>query len=569
MTSPDELVFVPLGGLGEIGMNAALYGFGPPRAAQVDPGRLRHRLCRRGGAAGRRPDVPGHPLHRGASARTSSASSSPMPMRTISARSAELWPRLRAPVYATRFALGLLEARRLGEPGAPKVELREVAPGPAHRGRAVRRSSTCRSPIRSRNRTRSRSARRSASSSIPATGSSTTRLSSATPPRRRCSARLGDEGVLALVCDSTNVVREGRSPSESEVAKRLAEIIAASPAPRRGHDLRLERRAHPRRRASRRRPAAARSSRSGAPWTGSSRSRANAAISTACPSSARPTPTATCRATRSCALITGSQGEPRAALARIADDEHPEIALSTGDRVIFSSRTIPGNEKAIGRIVNTLVRQRDRGHHRPARPRPRLRPSAPRRARRDVSLDAAADRRAGAWRGHPPGRARRLRAGRRACPRSCAPATAPSCGSRRGRPRSSTTCRSGASTRTATSPSMSTERAVPERRKLSFAGIVSVAIAHRPARRGRRRPGDRHHGRARQGPARRSRSPTSSPTPSARCSTACRKARRRDPEAVEDAVAPGGALGGQQRLGQEARLPCAGGRGMSPHQKER
>ena len=39
MTSPDELVFVPLGGLGEIGMNAALYGFGPADAAQVDPGR--------------------------------------------------------------------------------------------------------------------------------------------------------------------------------------------------------------------------------------------------------------------------------------------------------------------------------------------------------------------------------------------------------------------------------------------------------------------------------------------------------------------------------------------------
>jgi ribonuclease J len=57
------------------------------------------------------------------------------------------------------------------------------------------------------------------------------------------------------------------------------------------------------------------------------------------------------------ALLTGSQGEPRAALARVADDEHPEIALTKGDRVIFSSRAIPGNEKAIGRIQNALVRQ--------------------------------------------------------------------------------------------------------------------------------------------------------------------------------------------------------------------
>jgi ribonuclease J len=57
------------------------------------------------------------------------------------------------------------------------------------------------------------------------------------------------------------------------------------------------------------------------------------------------------------ALCTGSQGEPRAALARIALDEHPDVTLGKGDRVIFSSRTIPGNEKAVGRIVNGLVRQ--------------------------------------------------------------------------------------------------------------------------------------------------------------------------------------------------------------------
>ena len=57
------------------------------------------------------------------------------------------------------------------------------------------------------------------------------------------------------------------------------------------------------------------------------------------------------------ALATGSQGEPRAALARIAEDEHPSASLAAGDTVVFSSRTIPGNEKAVGKIINGLVTQ--------------------------------------------------------------------------------------------------------------------------------------------------------------------------------------------------------------------
>jgi ribonuclease J len=55
------------------------------------------------------------------------------------------------------------------------------------------------------------------------------------------------------------------------------------------------------------------------------------------------------------ALCTGSQGETRAAMARIAAGEHPNVALEPGDRVIFSSRTIPGNEKGVARIQNALA----------------------------------------------------------------------------------------------------------------------------------------------------------------------------------------------------------------------
>ena len=55
-------------------------------------------------------------------------------------------------------------------------------------------------------------------------------------------------------------------------------------------------------------------------------------------------------------LATGSQGECRAAIARMSEGNHPVIALNPGDQVIFSSRTIPGNEREVGRIINNLVR---------------------------------------------------------------------------------------------------------------------------------------------------------------------------------------------------------------------
>ena len=56
-------------------------------------------------------------------------------------------------------------------------------------------------------------------------------------------------------------------------------------------------------------------------------------------------------------ILTGSQGESRAALAKIARDEMRNVAFSAGDTVVFSSRAIPGNEKAINDIKNGLVEQ--------------------------------------------------------------------------------------------------------------------------------------------------------------------------------------------------------------------
>ena len=58
---------------------------------------------------------------------------------------------------------------------------------------------------------------------------------------------------------------------------------------------------------------------------------------------------------KSCSRLHGQPGRARAALARIAEDEHPSASLAAGDAVVFSSRTIPGNEKAVGKIINGLV----------------------------------------------------------------------------------------------------------------------------------------------------------------------------------------------------------------------
>ena len=153
------------------------------------------------------------------------------------------------------------------------------------------------------------------------------------------------------------------------------------------------------------------------------------------------------------AILTGSQGEPRAALARIAQDEHPDIALSAGDRVIFSSRAIPGNEKAVGSIINSLIEQgieviTDRNElvHVSGHPRRGELAQMYQWTRPRIAIPAHGEAAASE-------RACQVRAGPGRAGGGARRATEPLCASRRDRPRSSTRFRPGASTGTATSSS--------------------------------------------------------------------------------------------------------------------
>src|SRR5215813_11724421 len=187
----DELVFAPLGGVGEIGMNLALYGFGDEHRRQW--------IAVDFGVAFADDALP------------------------------DLWPRLKLPVYATPFSAALLQAKREGEPGAPEIPVNIVPLG----GRFtlgpfdIELVSMAHSIPESNGliiRTPLGGVLHSGDWKIdptPVIG----------PPTDEAKLRaLGNEGCLALIGDSTNAFREGRSPSEADVAKCLAELVRSAPA---------------------------------------------------------------------------------------------------------------------------------------------------------------------------------------------------------------------------------------------------------------------------------------------------------------------------------------------------
>ncbi len=353
MASAKELVFVALGGLGEIGMNLALYGYGSEhnrRWLMVDCG------VSFGG-----PDLPGvdvvmpdirfieeehhrldgivithaHEDHYGALI--------------------ELWPRLKAPLYMTPFAAGLLEAKKESEPGAPKIPVKVVEQGARFKVgdfdvEMIAMSHSIPEPCALAIRTPAGVVVHSGDWKIDPTPGI------GRPIDVDRLAAIGREGVRALICDSTNAVRDGVSPSEADVAVELEKIIKAAK-----HRVCVTTFAS---NVSRIRSIALAAQAAGREVVVMGRSMRRVIDVAEALGYLKGTPQFLDEEAygylprdKVVALLTGSQGEPRAAMARVAAGDHRNVALSAGDLVIFSSRTIPGNEKAVNAIVNQLVEQ--------------------------------------------------------------------------------------------------------------------------------------------------------------------------------------------------------------------
>ncbi|WP_425500039.1 ribonuclease J [Parvibaculum sedimenti] len=165
---------------------------------------------------------------------------------------------------------------------------------------------------------------------------------------------IGDEGVRAIVCDSTNVFSPGTSGSEADVAKSLIEVIRqceqrVAVTTFASNVARLESIAKAAEACDRHVVLVGR-----AMFRIVSAAR-DAGYLTGLPPFLTEHDIGYLPRDKVLLLCTGSQGEPRAALARIVEDTHPNIALSEGDTVIFSSRIIPGNESSIFDLQNRLA----------------------------------------------------------------------------------------------------------------------------------------------------------------------------------------------------------------------
>ena len=353
MTKQDELVFLPLGGVGEIGMNLALYGYGPKANRQwimVD--------C---GVTFPGPDLPGVDLVLPDIRFLAEERKSLKGIIITHAHEDhygalnDLWPGLNVPVYASPFTAGMLEAKREYEKSRSEIPVTifkqgdRINVGPFEI-EAVGVNHSIPEPM-------------SLVISTPLgrvihTGDWKIDLDPSLGPLtdEKRFRELGDEGVLALLCDSTNAMRDGISPSEREISDSLTRIIEAAEG-RVGITTFSSNVGRIRSIAK----AAEAAGREVLLLGSSMRRVTDVARDIGLMEGIKPfiaeDEFGYIPRDKVVVILTGSQGEPRAALAKIARDEMRNVAFSAGDTIIFSSRAIPGNEKAINDIKNGLVEQ--------------------------------------------------------------------------------------------------------------------------------------------------------------------------------------------------------------------
>ncbi|MEM5584981.1 MULTISPECIES: ribonuclease J [unclassified Roseibium] len=347
----NDIVFLPLGGVGEIGMNLGLYGYGPDGD--------RTWLIVDCGVSFAGPDLPGIDVYMPDIKFLEDEVDNIAGMVITHAHEdhyggiLHLWPFLKVPVYATAFTAGLLAAKTESEPGAEKVPVTVVKQGERHKigpfdVEFVAMAHSIPEPCALAIRTPAGMVLHTGDWKIDPTPGvglpiDTDRL-----------AELGREGVMALVCDSTNAVREGVSPSEADVAEDLKKVMAGAK-----HRIAVTTFAS---NVARIRAIASAAAANGRDVVVVGRSMHRAievsgelGYLEGLPPFHDEDAYGYLPREKTVLLCTGSQGESRAALARIAAGEHRNVALSKGDMVIFSSRTIPGNEKEVAAVLNNLA----------------------------------------------------------------------------------------------------------------------------------------------------------------------------------------------------------------------
>lgn len=349
----EELLFLPLGGAGEIGMNLNLYGFGKPGKAEwimVDLG-ITFGDSTHPGVDVIMPDPQYIEDHKESLAGIVLTHAHEDHLGAVP----YLWDRFKCPIYATPFTVSVLK-RKLAEDSKFKdVPIIEIPlQGKFELGPFELEMITMTHSIPEPNAL----AIRTPLGTVLHTGDWKLDPDPVLGAGYDMAGlrKLGDEGVLAMVCDSTNVFTEGTSGSEGDILQSLIDVISkrtgrvvvtcfasnvaridtiARAAKTCGREVVLAGRSFGRMVAS---------------------AKENGYL--------QDTPVfhdeemaGHLPSDKLLVICTGSQGEPRAALSRIAADDHPRIYMSKGDTVIFSSRQIPGNEVGISRLQNRLVRR--------------------------------------------------------------------------------------------------------------------------------------------------------------------------------------------------------------------